>query len=149
MLSWQDKFLVGLPFRKLLKIMQSLPVNLWMVQLRANGMLGSDVHSVRDLVLCGVDKLWQQVNRDWSLCLSGVPFASQSYARILPSWSAFKRQADKVLGSFSEKQKLQDVWHRYRTVLQDGFALRSAGEAFSANAQQVYTFSDMQDYKLL
>lgn len=125
--SWQDKFTRELPFRKLLKLMQSLSLNMWMAQLHATGFLHSGLCSVRDLALCDVDTLWQQSNDEQSLLTSNHFVDSRSYARMMPSLTACRRQAEKHLGRLSQRQKMQDISHRYGVVLQGGFGLRSPG----------------------
>ena len=132
-LKWQDKFSVGLPFRKLLKVMQSLPLNIWMAQLHANGLVKPDMRSVRDLALCDMDELWREANKDWSLRTSNHFLARSSYARIVPSLAAFRSQAKKCIDSLSTDQKLQDIWNRYGAILQHGFGLRSAGENLASD----------------
>ena len=131
---WQDKFAVALPFRKLLKVIESLPLNMWVAQLHANGILSSEVRSVQDVVLCDIDELWRQAHSDWSLRHTSISFAASSYARMDTTLAAFRCQAEKHVGNWSTQQKLQDIWHRYGDVLQHGFGLRSAGRHMPSGA---------------
>lgn len=132
--SWQDKFSMGLPFRKLLKVMHSLQLNIWMSHLSDTAILGSEVQSVRDLVLCDPVELWEQSKHDGSLYTDQCScFGSYSYASRKPTLAAFKSQVAKHIGTFSTQQKVQDVWHRYGAVLQEGFGMHSAGESAVQN----------------
>ena len=128
-LRWQDKFAVALPFRKLLKVVESLPLNMWIAQLHANGLLSPEVRSVRDIVLCDVDELWRQAHDEWSLRHTITGFAAAaSCAKRQTTLAGFRCQAEKHVGKWSTRQKLQDIWHRYGDVLQHGFGLRCAGK---------------------
>ena len=126
-LRWQDKFAEASPFRKLLKVVESLPLNMWVAQLRANGLLSPQVHSVRDVVLYDFDQLWRQAHDDWSLRHTAFSFNGYSYAKMNTTLPALRCQVEKYVGKWSTQQKLQDIWHRYGDVLQHGFGLRSAG----------------------
>lgn len=125
--KWQRQFTKQLPYRKLKKLVLSLPVNLWYEQLHTSGMLPSDCQSVRDLILYETDEHWRQIHVAWSLKTSAGSWSNASYARMQPEVSVFKKHASSVVYNLGQEEKLQDIWHRYGAGMEVGFGLKSAG----------------------
>ncbi len=133
MLSWQGRFKQGLPFRKLKKLFASLRLNLWWSQMHTNGYLPQNCKSVRDLVLYDVHELCELIHGDWSLRTSRHGFVSHSYANMVPTTLMFKQQAEALIGHLGVADKLQDIWHRYGSVLDQGFGMRTPGTCISCS----------------
>ncbi len=126
-LEWQGRFARQLPFRKLKKLITSLGVNMWYAQLHAHGFLPQACSSVRDLMVYDLDDLWEHINNDWSLRSSHQGFTAFSYAKMLPTVFMFRQQAEVLVGDIGQQEKLQDIWHRYGGVLEQGFGLQTPG----------------------
>ena len=128
-LAWRSKFAKPLPFRKLQKLILSLPVNIWFDQLLAHGLLPRGCHSIHDLYLYDVHEHWKQIHRDWALKTSSHGlFTSFSYARLQPLLSMFEKQSSSFAKGIGQQERLSSVWHRYGAMLEQGFGLQSTGD---------------------
>ena len=121
--SWEEQFAVKVPFRKLCKVMASMPCNAWWTHLKANGWLPNSC-SVSDLMLYDTETVWQQVYE--AGFRSFTSFSGTS--KPLLSVPAFIKQADEILGKASDSQKMRHLWQQYRAVLQTGLGLRTSGD---------------------
>ena len=120
---WEDQFAVKLPFRKLSKLLISLPCNVRWNRLKGNGWLPSSC-SVSDLMLYDNDDMWKQVHE--------ASLTSIFTAKPLQCVSAFTQQAEKALGTLSDAQRLQHIWRDIGVVLHRGLGLSTAGNTSHA-----------------
>lgn len=116
---WEDKFALKLPFRKLRKLLTSLPCNLQWIHLKANGWLQGSC-SVMDLMLYDSETTWELVHE--------AGLTSTFGAKPLLPVSAFAQQAQDAFGSVTEAERVQSIWCQHRVVLQRGLGLTTAGE---------------------
>lgn len=126
-LAWHGKFRMKLPFRKLQKLIASLPANMWFQQLHAFELLPPECNSILDLYLYDVNEHWRRIHNDWALKTSQHGFLSFSYARLQPMLLLFEQQASNFARGIGQQQRLGSVWDRYGAVLEQGFGLHSAG----------------------
>lgn len=140
LLQWQNLFTIQLPFRKLKKLMLSLPLNVWYKQLRVDGLLPAGCLGVRDLLLYDIDEHWKSIHSTWSLQTSMHGFSSFSYARLQHTIAMFKQVASSFVVGIDQQARLQDVWLRYGYVLEQGFGLQSAGTDYLMYAQMENCF---------
>ena len=139
MLSWQGRFKQGSPFRKLRTLFASLRLNLWWSQMHANGYLPQNCKRVRDLVLYDVDELCELIYSDCSFRTRRQGFISHIYANMVPTTLMFKQQAEALIGNLGVSDKLQDIWHRYGSVLDQGFGMRTPGMCISCSILKANT----------
>lgn len=125
-LDWEKEFAVKLPFRKLSRLMASLPCFVWWQRMKTNGLLPVGC-SMEDLVLYGSEAIWQQV--------STVRLTYTHCARPVPTVASFEKQASKATAMVTEEHKLQLVWQRYEPTLVQVFGLRTAGIEAWRNVQ--------------
>ena len=118
--SWGEQFALKLPFRKLCKVMASLPCNALWRHLKASGWL-PDGCSTSDLMLYDTETIWKQVHE--------AGFTSMFSAKPLLSVAQFIKHTDQALGESSDRQKLQHLWHQYGAVLHTGLGMRTPGAA--------------------
>ena len=117
--SWEEEFAVKLPFRKLCRLMASLPCNAWWRHLKANAWLPNRC-SVSDLMLYDTETIWKKVHE--------AGFTNMFGSKPLLSVPAFVKQADEALGKSTKAQKVQHLWEQHRAVLQTGFGMQTSGD---------------------
>ena len=126
-LSWQPRFKQKLPFRKLRKLLASVPLNMWWAQMHAHSFLPQGCQHLQDLLLCDADELCKLIHGNWALRTSTQGFLLLSYAKMVPSVLMFKQQIETLVGHMGQEEKLQDIWQRYGAVLNPGFGLQTLG----------------------
>ena len=126
-LLWQPRFKQKLPFRKLRKLLASVPLNMWWAQMCVHSFLPQGSQHLRDFLLYNADELYKLLHGDWALRTSAQGFTFFSYAKMVPSVLMFKQQVETLVGHMGQKEKLQDIWQRYGAVLNQGFGLQTPG----------------------
>ena len=126
--AWEERFAVKLAFRKLSLLMTSLRCNVWWQHLKANNWLPRNC-SVTDLVLYDTDTIWEH--------MTDSELSHMYCASPLPSVTAFRKQAKRVIGDVTEEQKLHHIWYQYQDVLSRGFGLQAAGDCQQHHCRSV------------
>lgn len=117
---WEDSFALKLPFRKLCKLLKSLPCNLLWLQLSNNNWLAGNC-CISDLLLYDSESVWKQ--------LHAADLTTNCSTHPLLSISAFSQQAHEALEAITDSNKLQSIWSQYDTLLQKGLGLSTAGRS--------------------